>query len=281
MSAEQKPGLNNENPLVGKIDDLRRRQKELTHVSEIPGLSAAFINWPADRVSGDGLGIIPKRNPGLFIFDVTGHGPATALDWSMANTALNIFSRMNLSPLEVVHYTEHYLSLLSGENSVPLTALYGEIDTTKGTFEYVHAGHVRPLIYSHESGKIIDIDLSSDPQNSGNGRTINAGMNERYDNEPSEDLNYYGNKTEIKPGDVIILYTDGITEGRNKNGESFGEEKLTALVNDVIESAPQTYTAGDISQAVEVKLKDFYDGTHVEDDCTLMVIVITDKTNGT
>ena len=280
MNVEQRSNREIEDPRQGDIGVLRIRQMELLEIPGVPGLSVSSINWPADRITGDGYGIIPKRNPGLFIFDVTDHGLSTAMDWSMVNTALNIFSRMDYSPLEVMHHAEHHLQKISGENYVPVTALYGEINLTKGTLEYVHAGHVKPLIYSHLAQKLVfDADITENSNSGGNGRAINTGTADQPADNVPEDLNYYGHKTAIAPGDAIILYTDGVIEGRNRHGHSLGEDKFKNVVEVVISSAGSPLTAGNITKGIETALKDFYEGAQLDDDCSVMAVVIAGPTN--
>lgn len=79
---------------------------------------------------------------------------------------------------------------------------------------------------------------------------------------------YTGSETVLLPGDALLMYTDGITDARNRLGEDFGEERLLALV----ERLPERLTADEIIRAVADEVSRFTDGAEQIDDITLVAL---------
>jgi len=167
-------------------------------------------------VGGDFFDIIRrgKNQYGLLIADVSGHGVQAALITTMAKVSFNANSGYNVPPGEICTKVNHDLiQLLGGEPTHFVTAYFGSIDLETGEFSYTNAGH-HPAVLIREYGKEI----------------LRLGN-------PSPFLGMFPNTTfsseslHLKPGDTIILFTDGIIEAMNPNKELYDEERLIAFLS--------------------------------------------------
>jgi phosphoserine phosphatase RsbU/P len=111
-----------------------------------------------------------------------------------------------------------------------------------GTFEYVNCGHVQPLLSSSSGVK----------------RLENANMVVGL----IEEATFASDRLQLKPGDRIVLATDGVTEAESANGEFFGEERLEAAA-----------LAGSSIEAVLSKVETFMNGAPPNDDCTMLEVL--------
>lgn len=247
------------------------RQRELLKIPETSGISVSAFYWPADHITGDGFGIIADKGYKFYTFDVTGHGPVTTLDWGLAFTTINIFARMGLSPMEVMYHTEYHLAEITGLKNVPITAIYGEVDLTKNIVRYVHGGHVEPFIFRPGVGLI---DVSSEhPTYGKHGKTLNSGMSEAPHDGVPEDLNYFHHVEKVESGDLFILYTDGVTDSRNRKGESLGKKGFYELLKRVLLQNPNADTENTCN-AIELALMSYFGSPIIEDDLSVMIVGI-------
>jgi len=74
----------------------------------------------------------------------------------------------------------------------------------------------------------------------------------------------------LLPGDLVVLYTDGISEAADASGEQFGEERLYATLS----AMPRTLPAREVTERVLATLREFLDGTEAQDDITLLVLKV-------
>jgi sigma-B regulation protein RsbU (phosphoserine phosphatase) len=74
----------------------------------------------------------------------------------------------------------------------------------------------------------------------------------------------------LLPGDLVVLYTDGINEAADATGEQFGEERLYAALS----AMPRTLPAREVTERVLATLREFLDGTEAQDDITLLVLKV-------
>jgi sigma-B regulation protein RsbU (phosphoserine phosphatase) len=151
------------------------------------------------------------------------------------------------------HILLGHLNRVLVENSLEeqfLTAFCGVLDPVDGNFHYANAGHPAPRWWRAGSGKIEGIrDASGLP----------LGVDSR--------ASYHHKRIVIEPGDVLVLYSDGVTAALNDRGQMFGCERLDAALS---ESA--AHGAEAVKTAVFARLNDFLDGRHPEDDVALLII---------
>ena len=133
-----------------------------------------------------------------------------------------------------------------------VTAWMGILDVTNGHLEFVNAGHNPPVIL--RKGK--NAELLKTKAN-----LVLALM---------EDMLYRKYEIDLEPGDVLFLYTDGVTEAQNRLEELFGESRLLAAFNGLC--GENCISMEECCRKAEIALKAFVDGAEQSDDITMMGI---------
>jgi sigma-B regulation protein RsbU (phosphoserine phosphatase) len=208
---------------------------------------------PAKEVGGDfyDFYFIDKDNLAVVIADVSGKGVPAALFMMITKTLIknSSFCKSPKSVLESVN------SKLCENNKADMfvTAFMGFYNIPSGTFVFVNAGHNPPLVKKRGSGYEF---LETEPG------FVLAWM---------KNTEYQEKEISLEPGDVLYLYTDGVTEAMNGREELFGEQRLLAALNVNRDSAPK-----DLLSAVKREVDNFVDGTEQADDITMLAL----KVNG-
>ncbi len=185
----------------------------------------------------------------FLIADVSDKGVPAALFMMRAKTIIKNIAQTGKPVAEVVTEANNALCDGNGANMF-VTAWIGEIDLGTGTVSYVNAGHNPPII--------LRADGSSEYLRTKPGLVLGA----------MSGIPYRSQEVTLAPGDVIYLYTDGVTEQTNPKAELFGEERLLALLSDArFRSRPS-----DALQAVLAAVKAHASGVEQADDCTQLVI---------
>ncbi len=213
-------------------------------------ISSVFI--PAFEVGGDYYDFfeITPDKIGFVIADVSGKGISAAFIMAEIKGIFESLSRMIESPKEIlVKANEILKSTLNKINFV--SALYGLIDLNKQEFYFSRAGHCPAILI--RDGKV----NSFKPSGIGLGLT-----NDHYFKENLEEF-----KVELKQGDSLIFYTDGITEAKNKDLEDFGDERFTKILLNNANEYPDKI-ANEVIKEVTVFSRD-----HSQyDDITLVIL---------
>jgi len=207
---------------------------------------------PAKEVGGDfyDFFFVDENNLAVIIADVSGKGVPAALFMVIAKTLIknNACSGKNLKDVfEIVN------NVLNENNDTLMfvTAFMGYYDITSGKFVYVNAGHNPPLIKrcggSYEFLKI-------DPH---------------FFLAWNKDTQYSEEEIILHPGDVLYLYTDGVTEAMNKDNELFSEQRLLGVLNKYGDSPPK-----ELLPAVKQEIDSFADGTEQADDITMLALKV-------
>ena len=129
-----------------------------------------------------------------------------------------------------------------------ITFFYGELDTKENTFTYCNAGH-NPPYRVDENGKVVELMVGG----------IILGM--------MKDVVFETATVTIKPGDRIVMFTDGITEAMNEKEEEFGEERLKKL----IQKWPNV-SSQELMDKIISEVKEFSKGTPQDDDITMVIL---------
>jgi sigma-B regulation protein RsbU (phosphoserine phosphatase) len=245
-----------------RLDDelriAREIQKSLLPVAppRVPGLSIADLCEPAREVGGDYYDFFelgPGRL-GVLIADVSGKGTSAALYMAELKGLMLGLSHTEQSPRKLLIAVNHLLAEHLDNRSF-ITATYAVIDRAAMTLTCVRAGHT-PLIVVSGQTEIVTPD----------GMVLGLrlpGASERFDAVLEEDVR------PIAPGDIVALYTDGVTEAMNAEGELFGE---TALAS-VICSARQA-DAPTIRERVVREVKAFVGDAEPHDDMTMVIVKV-------
>lgn len=263
------------------IEELKSRQLQLEpNTAKFQGVSFAGFNLAADQISGDGLVIMQSSRDSIIrlaCFDVAGHGLETAIDWGMARAVFSIMIVMGYSPKDVIYSADFYLAEMTGDQSVHTTALFAQIDLKNMMITYVLSAHEKPLIFRRGAGQIVS---DADKEQSNSGRALNTGTATIPPDGMSEENNYFQREIPIIPGDVIFFYTDGLTEGRNRDDSPLGKEGLVNIINQVLVSPEGPFDAKDIVEKLKTEFNVFFQEAQPEDDQSLWVIVVDNANMG-
>ncbi|HXH38925.1 MAG TPA: PP2C family protein-serine/threonine phosphatase [Thermoanaerobaculia bacterium] len=177
---------------------------------ELAGLEVAAIYMPASDVAGDFYDFLEMENGclGVFIADVSGHGVPAALVASMLKIALATQVGNASSPARILAALN---TLFCGRLERQfITASYVHIDPAAGTLVIASAGHPPPIL---RHGAFSEEILAA-------GVVLGRFRDARYDEVTRP----------FAPGDTLVLYTDGVTESANAEGEQWGDERLRTTI---------------------------------------------------
>jgi len=133
-----------------------------------------------------------------------------------------------------------------------LTLFYGVLNVQDLTMNYVNGAHNPPILYNYRTGEMRFLEV---------GGTL-VGM--------FENMEYEEDRVKLQKGDVMVMYTDGITEASNSSGEMFGEERLKEII-----VKGERLSAIQMLQRIYDEVKRFSEGMPQQDDLTLIVMRIT------
>ncbi|MEW5872455.1 MAG: SpoIIE family protein phosphatase [Chloroflexota bacterium] len=245
--ASGRPDLAQELAAAGKIQaDLLPAQPP-----RLRGWDIAAHLEPARETSGDFFDFIPlaNNNWGIVIADVTDKGMGAALFMALCSTLMRTYFTQypTLPALAVSTVNDRLLSDSRGDMFV--TAFYGVLETDTGRLRYVNAGHNPPLLVSCKKGQPVE---PLRPTGMALGVSAEA---------------HWGQKlVRFSPGDLLILYTDGITEAQDPRGRFFGDERLRQLSR-TLHGRP----AAHIQETLLSEVQRFSNDS-LQDDVALMVI---------
>ena len=188
-----------------------------------PCLKASGYCYPAEKVGGDYYDYLclPDNKVGLVIGDVMGHGFHTGLMVAMAKNCLQMQVKFDYSiPSVMSAMNDMVCGFMHGEYPLFMTFCYIIVDLLTHTVSFCNAGHSYPYHYRADKKQMNMLESDACP----------LGMLESQDYEVSQ--------SEWGEGDVFVLYTDGIFEAENKDGEQFGEERFKRLVMENIHLTP-------------------------------------------
>ncbi len=226
--------------------------KALPHIE---GFDIAFAWKPARVVGGDYFDVLKfsERHTALCVADVAGKGMPAALLMSNVQAVLKSFASDLVAPDELCARVNSVMC----DNIVShrfITCFYALLDTQDRKLSYTNAGHCPPMLIRDgaclrmkEGGPVLGIF----PE----GR-------------------YTQGEIDLRPGDCLVLFTDGVTEARNASGREFGEDRLEELLTNLLAKLPTTahqLRAADLRDQIMGAVNEFSDG-EVYDDATLMVV---------
>jgi sigma-B regulation protein RsbU (phosphoserine phosphatase) len=237
--------------LEGQLEVARQVQLELLPASdpELEGFDISAYNFPTEEVSGDYYDWVRIYDDqiGLVIADVAGKGIPAAL--------LMVFLRASLRAATHVGYATHismakvnYLLWESIERNQFITAFYGILDAANRTLSYSNAGHNPPLLIGAD-GQSSFIERGEQP----------LGM--------FRETRYHEYYHTFKPGEILVLYTDGVTESLSPAGEEFGRDRLVVAARN-----GAGLSARELIASMQRSVMDWTDGVGSNDDATFFVI---------
>ena len=221
----------------------------------VEGYDLAGTNLPARYVSGDYFDYIPLDADrwGVVIADVSGKGIPAALLMAMTRTALRLLATGDASPAEVIRRLNAQLYPDIREDMF-ISLAYVMIDRRSGELRLVRAGHDAPLVYRAADKSVTRVNPPGMAVGIDSGGAFNRVTNDF--------------SLVLGPGDCLILYTDGVTEAQDRNGDEFG---LEAMIRSVQASASEG--AAGMVQRVTSDVKTFIGDQPPHDDITLITIL--------
>lgn len=237
--------------LQGQLEVARQVQLELLPPSDpiLLGFDISAYNFPTEEVSGDYYDWVRiyEDQIGIVIADVAGKGVPAALLMAFLRASLRAATHIGYSP-HVSMAKVNYLLWESIERNQFVTAFYCLLDATNKTIVYANAGHNPPLL--------MNVDGTARFLEQGG---LPLGM--------FRDTRYYEYYLTFEPGQLLVLYTDGVTEAFNPQEEEFGKERLVESVR-----AARTLGAREIIEAVQRDVLKWTDGRGAHDDVTFFII---------
>jgi sigma-B regulation protein RsbU (phosphoserine phosphatase) len=215
----------------------------------IDGLEIAGMTLPLRGLGGDYYDYIPvdAHTVQIVVADVAGKGVPAALLMSATAAAMRLEASRDRNMLEQVERLNTEIHAVSDPERY-VTLLVAEIDTDKRIIHYVNCGHNPALLFRAKTGTLTRLDSSCPP--------IGLSLDEICEL----------GSADLTAGDVVVFYTDGVTEAQNRLGEEFGLERLSATVR-----RGSSLSAEDLMNDIYNAAADFC-GDDFSDDVTVLVV---------
>jgi sigma-B regulation protein RsbU (phosphoserine phosphatase) len=216
-------------------------------IPQLPGFEVAAVWRPASTVSGDYFDVVKLSGHrlGICIADVVGKGVSAALLMANVQAAVRAFA----SDVESAACLCGKVNRLLCENIATgkfVTFLYCVLDSEVSTIQYCNAGHPYPILVSNENSQMLEES----------GAVLGV----------FPEWTYEDTAIDLRPGDRLLLFTDGITEASGADEQEFGEAKIAAFA-----LANRKLSARDLNGRLLADVSTFCDA-HFRDDATLLVI---------
>jgi serine phosphatase RsbU (regulator of sigma subunit) len=238
-----------------------RMERELAFASEIQqtfqpssppvveGYEFQGISFSCYEIGGDYYDFIQRKDGKLLVAlgDVSGKGTSAALLMSSLHAAIHAQVAARNSLPETIRSVNHYLSCNTPANRF-VTLFMAELEPASGTLRYINAGHNPPLI-GRSNGKIEQLESGGFP----------LGIIPTAEYEIGE--------TKLNSGEVMVIYSDGVSEAVNKDGEEFGLQRLSEVIRKNLSAS-----ASGLRDKIESALTAFTQNTPASDDITLVVV---------
>jgi len=214
---------------------------------------------PASQCGGDWWGFFSVGNKTvLLIADATGHGLPSALVTAAARSCFSLINKLAdeipnfpLSPSVMLSHANRVIyEATSG--TLNMTFFAGVLDFDKNTITYSSAGHNPPWLFRNEKGKIKVSSLTVRGTRLGESR---------------EGPKFTEKSMPFKKGDILVLYTDGIIEGMDAQGNEFGKKRVRKLIQSKAKAGPDAILDHLISE-----FKDHNGTKLLDDDVTLAIV---------
>lgn len=227
-------------------------------IEPVPGYDIAALSLPAKVVGGDFYDIIPgtkmrdkQEQVGIIIADVSGKGLPAAIFMALSIVIIRVNAAWHEMPEEIIRDVN---AIITAEQKADMfvTAFFGVLDRTRETFTYVNAGHNPPMVLPVHEDHITELEPTG----------IALGI--------FEDSLYTKATIPLRSGDIVVLYTDGVTEASNIRDELFGEERLQKII-----LSHRGLSAGEITRKILLNVQEFTGDAPQSDDITLLVVKVS------
>jgi sigma-B regulation protein RsbU (phosphoserine phosphatase) len=237
--------------LQGQLEVARQVQLDLLPASDphLAGFDISAYNFPTEEVSGDYYDWVRiyEDQIGLVLADVSGKGVPAALLMAFLRASLRAAFHIGYAP-HISMAKVNNLLWESTETHQFVTAFYGTLDATSRILAFTNAGHNPPLLLETD-GSVRFIRKGGLP--------LGMFLDTRYHE-------YY---LTLEPGQILVLYTDGLTEATDPKGEEYGLDRLSLKVRE-----GRDLSARALIESIRLEVMEFTDGRGSDDDVTLFVI---------
>jgi PAS domain S-box-containing protein len=224
-------------------------------IPQIRGIDIAARTVMAKEVGGDFFDVIPyevmtlkEGMHGLLVADVSGKGVPAALFMALSRIAVRVNALWHHDPAKVIYHSNNIIAQDS-KSGMFVTLFFGLLNEKDRSLTYVNAGHNPPIVHRSLSGDIEKLMPT--------GIVLGA----------VENMEYKSRSVKIGEGDVVVMFTDGVTESINSKQELFGEKRLIEVIK---KNAHQS--AKEILEQILSEVRAFAADTPQADDITLLII---------
>jgi serine phosphatase RsbU (regulator of sigma subunit) len=262
-----------------ELEKGREIQREFlpSQIPELPNWEIATCFYPAGQVSGDfyDVFVLPDENVGLVIADVCDKGVGSALYMALFRSLIRVFAEQSIyctgpdltqigpapgnietiassendqiARLGAVSSTNNYIAHIHGRECMYATLFFGVLNPSTGMLSYVNGGH-EPL-YVINAGSIKNRLKPTGPA---------VGL--------MPDITFKTQQIKLEPGDLLVGYTDVVTEARSPKDEFYTRERLQSLLTQPFKSASETL------ERIKTNLFAFIDIAPRADDVTILAV---------
>ena len=224
-------------------------------IPQITGFDIAARTVMAKEVGGDFFDVIPFEimaldagTLGLLIADVSGKGVPAALFMALSRIVVRVNAQWHRDPAQAIADANTIITQDS-KSGMFVTLFFGTLREKDRTLTYVNAGHNPPMVFRSRDETIEELPLT--------GIVLGAAENQEYT----------ARTIPIGPDDLVVMYTDGVTESINSREELFGEDRLREIIRN-----NARLTAREILDRILSAVQEFAGDMPQFDDITLLVI---------
>jgi sigma-B regulation protein RsbU (phosphoserine phosphatase) len=217
---------------------------------QIAGYEVSAMSLPAKKVGGDYYDFLEvgKEEVGFVIADVSGKGVAAAILAATLRASIQTNVRESRKGVAKIVSQMNEITCRDTTNNMFATMIFGVLNSKDGAFEYANAGHCRPLIFDN-GGKVASLEKGS----------CFLGL--------APNIEYATDKVTLKPGDTMVLYTDGVTDTMNRKGDLYGLNRLIECMKKNLGLA-----ALELRDAICEDVWKYREGAEQFDDFTLVLV---------
>ena len=224
-------------------------------IPQIAGFEIAARTVMAKEVGGDFFDVIPfeiialdKGTLGLLVADVSGKGVPAALFMALSRIVVRVNALWHRDPAKAIFDSNNIITQDS-KSGMFVTLFFGTLQEKDRTMTYVNAGHNPPVVFRSRDKTLEELMPT--------GIILGA----------VENREFFSRTITIGPGDVVVMYTDGVTESINAKEELFGEERLNAIIR-----ASAHLPATEILDRILEGVREYTADMPQFDDITLLII---------
>ncbi len=232
------------------VGDLQRSMLPEAKPS-LPGFGLHSLFLPARLAGGDFFDFIDlgENKLGIVVGDASGHGPPAAVLMAIARVTMRLCSNEPGGPAGRIAAASRAILPFVPVGQF-ITLFYGELDAERSEMSFALAGHCPPVLFGAGSDAPVVLKTAT-------------GLPLGLDGEPT----YEERSIELKSGEKILLYTDGIYEAMNSDGELFGFERFIKLIQNHAEAPAEQFC-----DLIVDDVQRFMMGHQFRDDCVLFLI---------